>query len=303
MGGISASDARARVVYAFDPVLLLFGDDKEGLARGRAAALTAGCRVAAEVSIAEGPARLDRQLKVDVALVIAQQSSAELEALLARVGGEARRGRMRGVVAAPAAMIDALFAADLPEPIEHLIDPDMEALESAMALAAEPTPERFNELNGRDAASLLQQLSEEAARIASALASLSEEGGAEPSGGDADPDDVDAAFVRGIIRARRLRDHYFGSEIFADPGFDMLLDLYAARLEGGRVAVSSLCIAAAVPATTALRWIRGLTDQGLFVRQADPQDGRRVYIALSDEAAKAMRRYLDAVQRSSGAAL
>jgi hypothetical protein len=300
VGEISASDARARVVYAFDPVLLLFGDDKEGLARGRAAAMTAGCRVAAEVSIADGPARLDEQLKVDVALVMAKQSSDALDALLERVGGEARRGRMRAVIAAPAAMIDALFAADLPEPVEHLIDPDMDALESAMALAGEPTPERLNDLNG---ASLLQQLSEEAARIASALASLSEEGGAEPSGGDADQEDVDAAFVRGIIRARRLRDHYFGSEIFADPGFDMLLDLYAARLEGGRVAVSSLCIAAAVPATTALRWIRALTEQGLFVRQADPQDGRRVYIALSDEAAKAMRRYLDAVQRSGGIAL
>jgi DNA-binding MarR family transcriptional regulator len=69
------------------------------------------------------------------------------------------------------------------------------------------------------------------------------------------------------------------------------------------VAVSSLCIAAAVPATTALRWIKALSDKGLFVRQADPQDGRRVYIALSDEAARAMGRYLAAVQRSGGVAL
>jgi DNA-binding MarR family transcriptional regulator len=83
----------------------------------------------------------------------------------------------------------------------------------------------------------------------------------------------------------------------------MLLDLYAARLEGSRVAVSSLCIAASVPATTALRWIKALTDKGLFVRQADPQDGRRVYIGLSDEAAQAMGRYLAAVQRSGGLAL
>src|SRR3546814_4614981 len=66
----------------------------------------------------------------------------------------------------------------------------------------------------------------------------------------------------------------------------MLLDLMAAHLSGQRVSVSSLCIAAAVPATTALRWIRALTAHGLFLRQADPSDGRRVFIALSDKAAR-----------------
>jgi hypothetical protein len=41
-------------------------------------------------------------------------------------------------------------------------------------------------------------------------------------------------------------------DLFADPGWDILLDLYAARQEGKQVSVSSLCIAAAVPPTTAL---------------------------------------------------
>ena len=70
----------------------------------------------------------------------------------------------------------------------------------------------------------------------------------------------------------------------------MLLDLMAARLEENRVAVSSLCIAAAVPATTALRWIKALTDRGLFVRVADPQDGRRVFIELSATSRAGARR-------------
>ena len=76
----------------------------------------------------------------------------------------------------------------------------------------------------------------------------------------------------------------------------MLLDLMAARIEGRQVAVSSLCIAAAVPPTTALRWIKSMTDSGLFVRQADPHDGRRVFIALSDAAADAMNAWFAAVQ-------
>src|SRR5690606_396517 len=107
---------------------------------------------------------------------------------------------------------------------------------------------------GRAEASLLHQLSEDAARIASVLASLSgEEAVGEGANDGEEPVEVDAAFVRGIIRARRLRDQFFRGELFADPAFDTLLDLYAARLEGRRVAVSSLCIAASVPATTALR--------------------------------------------------
>jgi DNA-binding MarR family transcriptional regulator len=102
-----------------------------------------------------------------------------------------------------------------------------------------------------------------------------------------------------MIRARRLRDQFFRSELFADPAWDMLLDLFAARLEKRKVAVSSLCIAAAVPPTTALRWIKSLSDQGLFVRIADAEDGRRVFIELSDDAAAAMDAYLRAAQRIS----
>jgi DNA-binding MarR family transcriptional regulator len=72
----------------------------------------------------------------------------------------------------------------------------------------------------------------------------------------------------------------------------------AARLEGGQVAVSSLCIAAAVPATTALRWIRTLTEHGLFVRAADPEDGRRIFIELSDEAADALTAYFQSAYQA-----
>jgi DNA-binding MarR family transcriptional regulator len=61
------------------------------------------------------------------------------------------------------------------------------------------------------------------------------------------------------------------------------------------VPVSSLCIAAAVPATTALRWIKTMTDVGLFKRRADPHDGRRVFVELSHGASESMRRYFGEV--------
>ena len=97
--------------------------------------------------------------------------------------------------------------------------------------------------------------------------------------------------VRSVIRARRLRGRFFPEDMFADPAWDMLLDLLQAEIAQLRVPVSSLCIAAAVPATTALRWLKNMTDQGLFVRRADPHDGRRVFVELAPEASLAMRRY------------
>jgi len=162
---------------------------------------------------------------------------------------------------------------------------------------------RKSDVDKAKATARLQQLSEEVGRIAAVLAALSEheaaavalavEGASGPEG-----ERLDAGFIRSMIRARRLRGHFFPNEIFADPAWDMLLDLMAARVEQQRVAVSSLCIAAAVPPTTALRWIKILSEQGLFVRIADPEDGRRVFIELSAEAAAMMEAYLKAVQRA-----
>jgi Winged helix DNA-binding domain len=157
----------------------------------------------------------------------------------------------------------------------------------------------------------LQQLADEVQRIAKTLADL-----AGPAASDAayrfragstpytmSATNVNAADVRAIIRLRRLRDRYFSSELFADPAWDMLLDLMAARIERKRVPVSSLCIAAAVPPTTALRWIKTMCDHGLFVRVADPEDGRRVFIELSDGAATAMTAYLSAAKATGGLAV
>ena len=86
--------------------------------------------------------------------------------------------------------------------------------------------------------------------------------------------------------------------VHADPAVDGAygkalhdLDLLQAEIAQLRVPVSSLCIAAAVPATTALRWIKTMTEQGLFVRRADPHDGRRVFVELAPAASDALRRY------------
>ncbi|WP_296613890.1 hypothetical protein [Sphingomonas sp.] len=107
----------------------------------------------------------------------------------------------------------------------------------------------------------------------------------------AEPVQVAAADVRKAIRARRLRSRPFPEVLFEDPAWDMLLDLYAAHLERAQVSVSSLCIASAVAPSTALRWIGRMTEDGLFVREPDPFDRRRAFMALSETALDRMNRY------------
>ncbi len=101
--------------------------------------------------------------------------------------------------------------------------------------------------------------------------------------------------LRETIKLRRLRDRFFPPDLFADPAWDILLDLKAAAQEGQHVSVSSLCIAAAVPPTTALRWISAMTESGMLLRRQDPADARRVFIELSPETSAKMDDYIVAV--------
>src|SRR3954449_7806519 len=77
-----------------------------------------------------------------------------------------------------------------------------------------------------------------------------------------------------IFQARRARGRYFPEELFAEPAWDMLLDLLRRELTGRRLSASDLCLAAGVPGTMALRWISdgsaGSRDQGAGPRRRPP---------------------------------
>ena len=101
-----------------------------------------------------------------------------------------------------------------------------------------------------------------------------------------------AARVRQYLRARRLRERLLPAELFADPAWDMLLDLYASEFERQRVSISSACIAAAVPATTALRWLARLEELALIERQDDPHDSRRSFVRLTTNARECIEQWI-----------
>ncbi len=101
--------------------------------------------------------------------------------------------------------------------------------------------------------------------------------------------------VRSLLKLRRNRDRFFDADLFADPAWDMLLELYAASLSQIRTSVGGLCIAAAVPQTTVLRWIGHLEEKGMIIRRPDPIDGRRQYLMLSPSALASMTAYFRTV--------
>jgi DNA-binding MarR family transcriptional regulator len=93
------------------------------------------------------------------------------------------------------------------------------------------------------------------------------------------------AYVR---KARDLRRRFLDPELFGEPAWDILLDLYSANLAQKRVAVGSVCIASGVPATTAIRWLAAMEAKGLVRRRPDPSDRRRIFVELCPEITAAM---------------
>jgi DNA-binding MarR family transcriptional regulator len=96
-----------------------------------------------------------------------------------------------------------------------------------------------------------------------------------------------------ILRTRTRRAEYLPGLDFGEPAWDMLLDLFVAGAAGVPISVSSLCQAARVPHTTALRWVSVLTEAGYIARERDQQDGRRIYTRLTDHAREAVAAWLD----------
>ena len=104
------------------------------------------------------------------------------------------------------------------------------------------------------------------------------------------------AFARQLHRERRLRDASFPPGLFGEGIWDILLDLFASEADDRKVRVSSACIAACVPASTALRYLSEMERLGMIVRSPSPDDRRGQYVALSEDCRAEMRELLGRLQ-------
>jgi len=279
--------------HMVSPTLPFWGDDDQLLA----------------YTIADGIAALADRAPPDLVIVDLIDFDDSALALLETIDAMAEARALQAIVVFMPEWIDAVSANVASSEIVLLCDPSAAERMATIGFAIQRGTAGVR--SGNDVSPGLQSLAEEVARIARALASLA--GEVPGASSDVFSDGligfraetasiggstlaVGASEVRAMIRARRLRDRYLPPELFGEPAWDMLLDLFAARIERVKVAVSSLCIAAAVPPTTALRTIRQMTEQGLFARIADPADKRRVFIEMTDQTAAAMQAYVAAAR-------
>jgi DNA-binding MarR family transcriptional regulator len=80
---------------------------------------------------------------------------------------------------------------------------------------------------------------------------------------------------------RRIRDAKFPAGYFADIAWDILLELARADHQGKQVQLSELGVLSAMPASTRLRYIQLLVDDGIVTRAVDPRDATHIHISLS----------------------
>jgi len=258
----------------------------------------AGYRIGDRMTLSTARERIGRQISASAVWIeVDRDCGAEMDEVLDRLGERVADRAFSAVVSSTSDLIDPV-AARVHEPaIEVIVDANDAERASALAVvaASNASINRLSDMATDQSAERLRQLSDEVNRIAATLARLSAGPAAaarkfEPLQSNEAPE-VAADTVRAVIRARRLRTRFFPEHLFADPAWDMLLDLLQAELAQLRVPVSSLCIAAAVPATTALRWLKTMVTEGIFLRRADPHDGRRVFVELAPDASRTLRRY------------
>ena len=148
---------------------------------------------------------------------------------------------------------------------------------------------------GRRAASLIEisRVLEETARLVREHVPGSEDVvEREPRSGR----EVSALEVRAILSLRSLRRKYLGFEA-SDAGFSLMLELYAARLEGKPVERSRLGIESGLPQARALTVARRLSESGVIVARSDVRGDDEGLLSLSENAVERMRGYLAAAQR------
>jgi hypothetical protein len=263
------------------------------------------------LSLLEGPiALLGDVVMVDCAEVGSRGGDGMVLAGLARLDMRVARSGAKLIVATTLARLDDVFAVlDQSNPLILIAPSRAERLIAVGRVLGEAGAARLREMGEQERVALLR-LSQQVEAIAHSLDRLSHgsslfppklgenkrdyhppEGGLVNDFGTEPPPLPDPQMVRQVIANRQARARFFDPALFGDPAWDMLLDLTAAHGEGAQVSVTSLCIAAGVPATTALRWLTQMVESGIFQRVPDPADRRRAFIALSDKAIAAMSAY------------
>lgn len=102
--------------------------------------------------------------------------------------------------------------------------------------------------------------------------------------------------AQALQELRRARAPFFrgDSDLFGEPAWDILLDIFIAQERGIKVPASTACIDLGMPVATSLRWIALIEQRGLIERVSDPDCAERSLLRLTIRARMALQAYLEA---------
>lgn len=106
-------------------------------------------------------------------------------------------------------------------------------------------------------------------------------------------DQADAAQVNfwNYLQFYRAQASMLGTMEFTNPGWNLLLEVYANGLLERRAFLTDTANAAGVPIATALRWYTKLEKDGWLIRRADTKDRRKSRYELSPRAIEKFEAY------------
>ena len=95
-------------------------------------------------------------------------------------------------------------------------------------------------------------------------------------------------YFSSLLELRRTRERYFGSELFGEPAWDIMLELMLARVEDREVLSSQLQSHANAPAIVTRHYLEALVDAKLVDTFENASNTEDPCICLSSEAARRM---------------
>ena len=99
-----------------------------------------------------------------------------------------------------------------------------------------------------------------------------------------------------IYAVRRRRERFLPQAVFGEPGWDILLELFAA---GAPLSIKRVCVAANVPYSTAWRWIAVLEQNGMINKVLCGTDRARTLLTLSGQAEQLMVQFVTEISQSA----
>lgn len=98
--------------------------------------------------------------------------------------------------------------------------------------------------------------------------------------------------ILSILIARRGRQAVLGPNLFSEPAWDLLLELYAAKLGSRGMSPDDLARAIETPRSTTVRWIAVLDQRGLVASDGQ-SSGSGALVSLTDEGVSKMKSLID----------